>query len=392
MAAGSATRRSCAGALLRARRAADLVGGIGSVTLGDEEAARRGTQKTVRACARRPRATRQVLRGRLRRVGGSAFIACALPSRTQILERKAPPTFPIVVEIRDRALYVAHWVEVRVGPRAIFRHRAAPPPRNDGVGTPLRSACRPPVSAPARACLHAFRAATPRPQPPASVALARPAALFPQDSVDALLQGRQPMVQVRAACERRRRPAPSAATPRRPAQHALRAGVRASCPCFFLKGCTCCLAWRLLRLAQVRERDALGTITVRDVRYDLTLDAADEAAAAGSGGGRLGRGQFDDDYDAALRRSRVSRERRGERGNGGRSHLTRVKGTPRQPFGAAVSSSFVAAVGAWNSPGDRSANRWRGCGLVRNLRRRRRARAGTRTATACTRAWSCCAW
>ncbi len=29
----------------------------------------------------------------------------------QILERKAPPTFPIVVEIRARNFYVAHWVE-----------------------------------------------------------------------------------------------------------------------------------------------------------------------------------------------------------------------------------------------------------------------------------------
>src|SRR5687767_15438137 len=42
----------------------DLVGGIQSVTLGDEEARRRGTQKSV-------------------------------------LERKAPPTFPVVVEIQS---------------------------------------------------------------------------------------------------------------------------------------------------------------------------------------------------------------------------------------------------------------------------------------------------
>src|SRR5205814_8179147 len=44
---------------------ADLLGGIHSVTLGDEEARRRGTQKTV-------------------------------------LERKAPPTFDTLVEIRNR--------------------------------------------------------------------------------------------------------------------------------------------------------------------------------------------------------------------------------------------------------------------------------------------------
>ena len=43
----------------------DLVGGIESVTLSDEEARRRGTQKTV-------------------------------------LERRAPPTFDILVEMQDR--------------------------------------------------------------------------------------------------------------------------------------------------------------------------------------------------------------------------------------------------------------------------------------------------
>ncbi|KAG1658883.1 hypothetical protein FOA52_000671 [Chlamydomonas sp. UWO 241] len=52
----------------------DLVGGIESVTLGDETAKTRGTKKTV-------------------------------------LERKAPPTFPIVVEIRERGFYVAHWTQ-----------------------------------------------------------------------------------------------------------------------------------------------------------------------------------------------------------------------------------------------------------------------------------------
>jgi len=52
----------------------DLVGGICSVTLGDEEARSRGTQKSV-------------------------------------LERKAPPTFPLVIEMRERALWIAHWVE-----------------------------------------------------------------------------------------------------------------------------------------------------------------------------------------------------------------------------------------------------------------------------------------
>jgi stage III sporulation protein SpoIIIAA len=50
---------------------ADLIGGIQSVTLGDEEAKRRGTQKTV-------------------------------------LERKAPPTFDIVVEIREKNVFAIH--------------------------------------------------------------------------------------------------------------------------------------------------------------------------------------------------------------------------------------------------------------------------------------------
>ena len=52
----------------------DLVGGIASVTLGDDEARARGTQKSV-------------------------------------LERVAPPTFPLVIEMRERALWVAHWTE-----------------------------------------------------------------------------------------------------------------------------------------------------------------------------------------------------------------------------------------------------------------------------------------
>jgi len=49
----------------------DLVGGIQAVTLGDDEARRRGTQKTV-------------------------------------LERKAPPTFDVVIEIQDKNTLVIH--------------------------------------------------------------------------------------------------------------------------------------------------------------------------------------------------------------------------------------------------------------------------------------------
>lgn len=50
---------------------ADLIGGIQSVTLGDDEARRRGTQKTV-------------------------------------LERKAPPTFDVLIEIHDRYRFSIH--------------------------------------------------------------------------------------------------------------------------------------------------------------------------------------------------------------------------------------------------------------------------------------------
>ena len=49
------------------------VGGVQTVTLGDEEARARGTQKSV-------------------------------------LERKAPPTFPILIEMRERSHWVAHQV------------------------------------------------------------------------------------------------------------------------------------------------------------------------------------------------------------------------------------------------------------------------------------------
>lgn len=52
----------------------DLVGGVQVVTLGDDEARARGTQKSV-------------------------------------LERKAPPTFPLLIEMRERSYWVAHRTE-----------------------------------------------------------------------------------------------------------------------------------------------------------------------------------------------------------------------------------------------------------------------------------------
>ncbi|MFQ6015809.1 MAG: R3H domain-containing nucleic acid-binding protein [Anaerolineae bacterium] len=67
---------------------ADLVGGIQTVTLSDEEARRRGTQKSV-------------------------------------LERKAPPTFDVVIEIQDwNRLAVRHDVAAAVD--AILRNRSQP--------------------------------------------------------------------------------------------------------------------------------------------------------------------------------------------------------------------------------------------------------------------------
>ncbi|MFQ5874009.1 MAG: R3H domain-containing nucleic acid-binding protein [Dehalococcoidia bacterium] len=90
----------------------DLIGGIQSVTLGDEEARRRGTQKSI-------------------------------------LERKAPPTFEIVVEIQN-------WERVAVHPNvadtvdAILRQRIIPPEERwlDGDGQvrkELRTAASTPV-------------------------------------------------------------------------------------------------------------------------------------------------------------------------------------------------------------------------------------------------------
>ncbi|MBI2845345.1 MAG: AAA family ATPase [Chloroflexi bacterium] len=67
---------------------ADLVGGIGSVTLSDEEARRRGTQKSI-------------------------------------LERKAPPTFDVVVEIQDREHLAVHH-DVAAAVDAMLRGRSRP--------------------------------------------------------------------------------------------------------------------------------------------------------------------------------------------------------------------------------------------------------------------------
>ena len=67
----------------------DLVGGVQAVTLGDEEARRRRTQKTV-------------------------------------LERKAPPTFDVVVEIRDRERFAVH-ADVAATVDRLLRHQVVEP-------------------------------------------------------------------------------------------------------------------------------------------------------------------------------------------------------------------------------------------------------------------------
>jgi stage III sporulation protein SpoIIIAA len=67
----------------------DLVGGIESVTLSDEEARRRGTQKSV-------------------------------------LERKAPPTFDVLIEIQDRQRMIIHH-DVAAAVDALLRSRTLTP-------------------------------------------------------------------------------------------------------------------------------------------------------------------------------------------------------------------------------------------------------------------------
>jgi hypothetical protein len=108
----------------------DLVGGIQAVTLSDEEARRRGTQKTV-------------------------------------LERKAPPTFDIVIEIQDwQHLAVHHDVTVSVDallrgrshrPEIRYRDESGQVRIEEATPVPLlaaqgreRVSARPPQAAPSR--------------------------------------------------------------------------------------------------------------------------------------------------------------------------------------------------------------------------------------------------
>ena len=82
----------------------DLVGGIQPVTLGDEEARRRGTQKTV-------------------------------------LERKAPPTFDVLVEVVERDRVIVHR-NVAETVDAILRGHMVPPEQRWREGGQLKAATK----------------------------------------------------------------------------------------------------------------------------------------------------------------------------------------------------------------------------------------------------------
>ncbi len=90
---------------------ADLVGGIESVTLSDEEARRRGTQKTV-------------------------------------LERRAPPTFDVLIEIQDRHMLVVH-PDMAAAVDGILRGRPMPTERRyeDEQGQIRKDTVAPPAPA-----------------------------------------------------------------------------------------------------------------------------------------------------------------------------------------------------------------------------------------------------
>ena len=75
----------------------DLVGGVDSVTLSDEEARRRGTQKTV-------------------------------------LERRAPPTFDVLVEIQDRQTFTVHHDVARAVDMLLRQKPLAPEIRHRNEG------------------------------------------------------------------------------------------------------------------------------------------------------------------------------------------------------------------------------------------------------------------
>jgi stage III sporulation protein SpoIIIAA len=90
----------------------DLVGGVDSVTLSDEEARRRGTQKSV-------------------------------------LERRAPPTFDVLVEILDRQTFAVHH-DVAKSVDSLLRQRALQPEIRHRTEAGEIKIERPPQPAPAK--------------------------------------------------------------------------------------------------------------------------------------------------------------------------------------------------------------------------------------------------
>jgi hypothetical protein len=99
----------------------DLVGGIESVTLSDEEARRRGTQKTV-------------------------------------LERRAAPTFDALIEIQDREQLAIHH-DVSAAVDAMLRGRPLPPELRWDAGGQVQVQSRRPLRADAP-CVGSCRQAT----------------------------------------------------------------------------------------------------------------------------------------------------------------------------------------------------------------------------------------
>jgi len=130
---------------------ADLVGGIESVTLSDEEARRRGTQKTV-------------------------------------LERRSPPTFDVLIEIQDRQKLIIH-LDVGAAVDGILRGRPLPTELRyeDNAGAFHTETVAPP--APARGRTGNGRGADPRSRDGGSTAsntnpfTERPRAVFGESHV-----------------------------------------------------------------------------------------------------------------------------------------------------------------------------------------------------------------
>ncbi len=111
----------------------DLVGGIESVTLSDEEARRRGTQKTV-------------------------------------LERRAPPTFDVLIEIQERDRLAVH-PDVAASVDALVRGYPLPPEiRSRDENGRSASKNSPRLWARRARSLRAFAATAQKPRPPPGVA------------------------------------------------------------------------------------------------------------------------------------------------------------------------------------------------------------------------------